>query len=436
MDALIDTNSLIGANNLYASAGFIIFLMVLSSVFAAGETAFTAVSTARMVAAEKEGNKRATLVQKILLDKEKMIGAFLLGNNIINILASSFTTALFIKLFGEAGVLYATAVMTVMILVFVEVLPKTYAFHRADKLALFMAPFAYAVITIFSPVTELIAGIVKATLRFFGVNLSGQNHDEENMDLLRGAIEMHRGGIAEETDKQRVMLKSILDLADVTVEEVMNHRKNVTMIDVSQSNEQIVDQILSSPFTRIPLWRDDPDNIIGIIHAKWVLRELRAVGGDVNKIHIDQIASEAWYIPNTTTLFDQLQAFRERGEHFAFVVDEYGSFMGVVTLEDILEEIVGDIDDEHDVNVPGVRKLPNGSCLVTGTVTIRDLNREFEWELPDEDYSTIAGLVLYEAERLPDVGQIFSFFGFEFEIIRKHRHQITMVRVTPPVKKK
>jgi Mg2+/Co2+ transporter CorB len=245
---------------------------------------------------------------------------------------------------------------------------------------------------------------------------------------------MHRGGQNEETDKQRRMLRSILDLADVTVEEVMIHRKNVSMVDLNLNDEVIIDQILQSPFTRIPLWRDDPDNIVGLIHAKWILRELKNAEKTNGKIRIEDIAAEPWFIPNATTLFDQLQAFRDRGEHFAFVVDEYGSFMGVVTLEDILEEIVGDIDDEHDVTVQGVRKLPNGSALVNGTVTIRDLNREFEWELPDEDYSTIAGLILYEAERLPEVGQVFSFFGFEFEIVRRHRHQITLIRVTAPQK--
>jgi Mg2+/Co2+ transporter CorB len=425
---------LIGADNLVFSGSIILLLMLMSSVFSAGETAFTAASPARMIAAEKEGNKRATLVQKILERKDRMIGAFLLGNNVINILASAITTSLLIEIFGEAGVIYATGVMTVLILVFAEVLPKTYAFHKADKLALFMAPFAYVVITVLSPITELIAKIVNRTLHLFGADLSKGGGADENIDLLRGAIEMHRGGQNEETDKQRRMLRSILDLADVTVEEVMIHRKNVSMVDLNLNDEVIIDQILQSPFTRIPLWRDDPDNIVGLIHAKWILRELKNAEKTNGKIRIEDIAAEPWFIPNATTLFDQLQAFRDRGEHFAFVVDEYGSFMGVVTLEDILEEIVGDIDDEHDVTVQGVRKLPNGSALVNGTVTIRDLNREFEWELPDEDYSTIAGLILYEAERLPEVGQVFSFFGFEFEIVRRHRHQITLIRVTAPQK--
>lgn len=406
-------------------------LIVLSAFFSAGETAMTAASEPRMLAAEKNGNRFAKMVNKILERKDRMIGAMLLGNNAINILASAITTNLLIGMFGEAGVFYATGVMTVLILIFAEVLPKTLALHRPDQLAMFMAPVMRFVIIILSPITQLIASIVHVTLKFFRVDLNEVDEGAQ-VEVLRGAIEMHRGP-EEETQKQRAMLKSVMDLADVTVEEVMIHRKNVSMIDASVDPEKIIDEILNSPYTRTPVWKDKPDNIIGLVHVKWLLRELKTAHNDYSKIKIEDIASEPWFIPNTTTLFDQLQAFRERGEHFAFVVDEYGSFMGVVTLEDILEDIVGDIDDEHDMSVPGVKKQTNGTYLANGTVTIRDLKREFEWDLPDEKYATIAGLVLYEAQKLPDVGQSFMFHGFKFDVVRRHRNQITLVRVTPPV---
>ncbi len=413
------------------SALLVLFLLCLSAVFAAGETSMTAVSEPRMLAAEKNGSRRAKLVNKILQRKDRMIGAMLLGNNMINILASAITTNVLIKAFGEAGVFYATGVMTVLILIFAEVLPKTLAFHRPDAMAMVMAPLVRVLVLVFSPITQLISAIVHYTLKIFRVDLN-QEEEGAQVETLRGAIEMHRGP-EQETQKQRAMLKSVMDLADVTVEEVMIHRKNVAMIDVAEDPEKIIDEVLNSPYTRTPVWKDQPDNIIGIIHVKWLLRELKAANNDYKKIKIEDIASEPWFIPNTTTLFDQLQAFRERGEHFAFVVDEYGSFMGVVTLEDILEDIVGDIDDEHDMNVPGVKRQTNGTFLVNGTVTIRDLKREFEWELPDEKYSTIAGLVLYESQKLPDVGQSFMFHDFKFDVVRRHRNQITLVRVTPPV---
>ena len=412
------------------SSLLVLFLIILSAFFSAGETSMTAVSEPRMLAAEKNGNRFAKMVNRILERKDRMIGAMLLGNNLINILASAIMTNVLIGMFGEAGVFYATGVMTVMILIFAEVMPKTLALHRPDKMAMFMAPVMRVIIILFSPITQLISSIVHTTLKFFRVDLS-QVDEEAQMEVLRGAIEMHRGP-EEETSKQRAMLKSVMDLADVTVEEVMIHRKNVSMIDASTDPERIIDEVLNSPYTRMPVWKEKPDNIIGLIHIKWLLRELKMANNDYSKIKIEDIAAEPWFIPNTTTLFDQLQAFRERGEHFAFVVDEYGSFMGVVTLEDILEDIVGDIDDEHDMSVPGVKRQPNGTYLVNGTVTIRDIKREFEWDLPDAQYSTIAGLVLYEAQKLPEVGQSFMFHDFKFDVVRRHRNQITLVRVTPP----
>lgn len=417
---------------LLISTLIVLFLLFLSAFFSAGETSMTAVSEPRMLAAEKNGNRLAKMVNRILMRKDRMIGAMLLGNNLINILASAIMTNVLIGMFGEAGVFYATGVMTVLILIFAEVLPKTLALHRPDNMAMFMAPVMRVIIILFSPITQLISSIVHTTLKFFRVDLS-QIDEEAQMEVLRGAIEMHRGP-EEETQKQRAMLKSVMDLADVTIEEVMIHRKNVAMIDAATDAEEIIDEVLNSPYTRMPVWKDKPDNIIGLIHVKWLLRELKTANNDYSKIRIEDIAAEPWFVPNTTTLFDQLQAFRERGEHFAFVIDEYGSFMGVVTLEDILEDIVGDIDDEHDMSMPGVKKQPNGTYLVNGTVTIRDIKREFEWDLPDADYSTIAGLVLYEARKLPDVGQSFMFHKFKFDVVRRHRNQITLVRVTPPPK--
>ncbi len=414
------------------SSLIVLFLLIISAFFSAGETSMTAVSEPRMLAAEKNGNRLAKMVNRILMRKDRMIGAMLLGNNLINILASAIMTNVLIGMFGEAGVFYATGVMTVLILIFAEVLPKTLALHRPDNMAMFMAPVMRVIIVLFSPITQLISSIVHITLKFFRVDLS-QVDEEAKVEVLRGAIEMHRGP-EEETQKQRAMLKSVMDLADVTVEEIMIHRKNVAMIDAATDAEEIIDEVLNSPYTRMPVWKDKSDNIIGLIHVKWLLRELKTANNDYAKIKIEDIAAEPWFIPNTTTLFDQLQAFRERGEHFAFVIDEYGSFMGVVTLEDILEDIVGDIDDEHDMSMPGVKKQPNGTYLVNGTVTIRDIKREFEWDLPDAEYSTIAGLVLYEARKLPDVGQSFMFHNFKFDVVRRHRNQITLVRVTPPPK--
>jgi len=412
---------------------FIFVMLLLSAFFSGSETAMTATSKARMHALEKEGNKRAALVNKIGSRKDKMIGALLLGNNFVNIMSSALATSVFLALVGPAGVIYATIVMTALILIFAEVMPKTYALHHADKMSMALAPVIKVVIFVLAPLTEMVAHIVRFSLKILGADISVVNVGDHR-EMLRGAIELHRGPEIE-TGEQRAMLRSILDLADVEVGEVMTHRRNIEMIDASKPLSEIVDDVLKSSYTRMPLWRDNPDNIVGIIHAKALLKEMQAARGNIDTLDLDVLASEPWFVPDTTSLSDQLKAFRHRREHFALVVDEYGSLMGIVTLEDILEEIVGDIDDEMDETVTGVRKLMNGSYLIDGTVTIRDLNRDYEWDFPDdEDYSTLAGLVLHESQMIPDVGQIFNFFGFTFEVVRRQRNQITLIRVTPPKK--
>jgi Mg2+/Co2+ transporter CorB len=416
---------------LLLSVGSIFFLLIFSAFFSGSETALTAASTARMLAREKEGNKRAAIVNEIRSQKDRMIGALLLGNNLVNILASALATSVLIKLFGEAGVFYATIVMTLLVLIFAEVLPKTYAFHASDKMAMAIAPVMRVIIIILAPITAMVTKMVHLVLKLLRVDIT--KTPGSHLEVLRGVIEMHEGS-EQEIQDQRAMLRSVLDLVEVDVEEVMTHRKNVIMVDAEQPLDKIVSQVLDCPYTRVPVWKGETDNIVGVIHVKTLLKEFQAHGGKLTKISIESLVSEPWFIPESTSLYDQLQEFRSRREHFAAVVDEYGSFMGVVTLEDILEEIVGEVEDEYDEGVEGVKKQPNGTYLVDGTVTIRDLNREFEWDLPDEHYSTAAGLILHETQMIPDAGQFFNFYDFSFEVVRRQRNQITLLRITPPKK--
>lgn len=415
---------------IWLTVGSIAGLLFLSAFFSGSETALTAASRARMHQLAQEGQNGAKLVNRLREDKERLISAILLGNNLVNILASALATTLFLSLVGEAAVPVATLVMTILVLVFAEVLPKTYAIHNADQAAVRVAPILRTVVFVLGPVAQSISFLVRIVLRLFSAHPS-EVTVTDYADELRGAIELHRGP-TEETAVERAMLRSILDLQDVEVSEIMTHRRNLVAIDADLPATEILDMVLESPFTRMPLWRDDPDNIVGVLHAKDVLRAVHEAERTERPFEPLAIASLPWFIPDSTTLHDQLQAFRRRREHFALVVDEYGALQGVVTLEDILEEIVGDIADEHDIPVAGVRPQPNGSYIVDGTVTLRDLNRRFEWRLPDDKASTIAGLVLYEAQSIPDVGQTFTFYGFRFEILRRQRHQITSIRVTPP----
>ncbi len=413
----------------------IFVLLVLSAFFSGSETALTAASRPRIHQLAKQGNRRARTVLGLYDRQDRLISAILLGNNIVNILASVLATYVLLLLYGEAGLAYATLIMTLLIVIFAEVLPKTYAIGNADRAALIVAPVIRVIVIVLAPITRIIQWLVRLTVRPFGIQLGaslGAGHSEEE---LRGAIDLHEGADPD-IRHERLMLHSILDLDDVEVEEIVTHRRTVTMIDVDDPAEAIVEQALASPYTRIPLYRDDPDNIVGVLHAKPLLRELHARGGQVSELDFLELAAKPWFIPETSTLLDQLQAFRARREHFAIVVDEYGAVMGIVTLEDILEEIVGSIEDEQDVAVSGARPQPDGSHIIAGTVSLRDLNREFEWDLPDDRAATLAGLILNEARRIPDPGQVFTFFGFRFEILRRQRNQISSIRVNPPKGKK
>ncbi len=419
-------------------------LIVASAFFSGSETALTAASRARMHTLESDGDKRAALVNKLREDKDRLIGSLLLGNNLVNISASALATSVLIGLFGEAGVAYATVAVTILVLVFSEVMPKTMALINPDRMALAVAPVVAVFVRLFAPFTRAVSTFVRFFLRLAGVRMdahAGGVYEEE----LRGAIElMGREYIPSAdpalqeaqvtTQETRAMLRSILDLADVQVAEIMIHRRNVRTINMQQPSVKIIDEVLHSPFTRLPVWSDNSDNIVGIIHSKLLLQEIRNCNGDINRVAIQNAMMEPWFIPESTTLFDQLQAFRARREHFAVVVDEYGMLRGVVTLEDILEEIVGQIDDEHDVAVSGVKPQADGTFLIDGKVTIRDLNREFDWGLPDDEYATLAGLLLFESQRIPLVGQSYSFFDFRFEILKRLRNQIVLLRVTPPAR--
>ena len=408
----------------------IVALLFLSAFFSGSETALTAASRPRMHTLERQGQHRATLVNALLDRKDRLIGAILLGNNLVNILASALATSLLIGLFGDAGVAYATLVMTLLVLIFAEVLPKTYAIHHADRAALTVSPVLNVFVLVLSPVTRAIQWIVRGTLKLFGISYDTSLEPELAEEELRGAIDLHAES-GEEQKHERAMLRSILDLADIEVEEIMTHRSNVVMVDANQTPARIVEEVLASPYTRLPLWKGSPDNIVGVLLVKALLRQVQAHQGRIEDIDIGAIANDPWFIPESTDLLSQLQAFRSRHEHFALVVDEYGEFMGIVTLEDILEEIVGEIEDEHDVVVEGVKRLSDRAVEADGTVTIRDLNRMFEWSLPDEEASTIAGLVLHEARRIPDIGQAFAFHGFRFEILGRQRNQNTLLRITP-----
>ncbi len=408
----------------------ILCLLVLSAFFSGSETGLTAVSRARMTELERRGSTRASIVLTLTAMRERLIGALLLGNNVVNISASALATVALVRIFGDSGAFLATIVMTVLVLIFGEVLPKTFAIANPDRVALAGAPIIRVLVAVFGPVVMTVEYIVKMVLRLFGVDIDNAQKVLSAHDELRGAIRLHhKEGTVVKNDRD--MLGGILAMQDLEVADIMVHRTKMTMIDGSEDPKDIVAMVLKSGHTRIPVWKETPDNIIGVLHAKNLFAALQKHNGDASKLDIEDILTTPWFVPDTRAIPDQLNAFLRKKNHFAIVVDEYGEVQGLVTLEDIIEEIVGDIKDEHDAVAMGVRPKPDGSYLLEGGVPIRDLNRAFDWTLPDEEANTVAGLVIHEARMIPEVGQTFVFHGFRFEILKKRRHQITALRMVP-----
>ena len=413
--------------------GSIFGLILLSAFFSGAETSLTSASKARMRTLAKSGQKNAIIYEKIFSNKEKLICTILLANNLVNVLASAIATSILIDFFKSDGIAYVTIIMTLMILVFGELIPKTVALFKADTIALFISPIFRFLIIIFYPITSTLNLIVEFLLKIINIQTINTNKLElqtESEQELRGAIDLHGDDSKESQEKE--MLKSILDLDDVTVDSIMIPRKNIFSLSLTTKYFELIKKIKDNPHSRIPIWDKSTENIIGILQV----RQLIGYVDKKNSIfNIKDFCKKPWFIPESTTLANQLMEFKKRKEHFAIVVDEYGEFLGIVTLEDILEEIVGDIDDELDVlkiskTIKGVKRLANNKYLVRGNVTIRDLNRELSWALSDKEASTVAGLILYESRSIPNVGQVFLFYEHKFEIIEKKNNQITLVRIT------
>ena len=416
---------------LFVSFAPIALLLAFGAFFSGSETALTAVSRGRMHQLEKDGSRAARDVNRLVADRERLIGALLLGNTFVNILASSIATLMLQSRFGSRTVFVATAVMTILILIFVEVLPKTLAIARTDRFALAVATPVRLVVIVLAPVVNAVQYLVWRVLALFSVRQQDVEETQAHEEI-RGTVDLHHieGSVERE---HRDMIGGILDLRELQIGDVMIHRKSMMTIDADLPPQDILEAVLESKHTRLPLWREQPENIVGVLHTKDIVRAVIERKGSVEGVDVAQLATPPWFVPETTTLEEQLNSFRDQRSHFALVVDEYGALQGLITLEDILEEIFGNIPDEHEEKErPDVRRRPDGSYLVDGTVPIRDLNRDLDWNLPDTEATTIAGLVIHEARTIPEAGQRFAFFGYQFEILRRQRNQITALRIIPP----
>jgi Mg2+/Co2+ transporter CorB len=404
--------------------------LLLSAVFAAGETALTAVSRARMLRLEKHGNRAAALVNTLLGAREHTLGAIMLANYATTIVAASLAAGICLIWFGNLGILCAIVVVTGLVLVFAQALPKMVANNAPDRIALAVARPVTWTVTAVDPVLRGAESLARGILKLAGTRTRpGQALLPPHAEA-RGTVDgTHREGWTEKPERE--LPRGMLDLRELEVSDVMIHRTKMVTVRADDPPETIVSAVLEAPVTRLPVWRGSPENIVGILHAKDVLRALHAAEGDRSRVDVDAIMTPPWFVPDTTPLYEQLKVFRRRNTPLALVVDEYGVMLGLVTIEDILEEIVGDITDERDVDVPGVRPQPDGSVNVDGGVPIRDLNRAMDWHLPDGEATTIAGLVIHESQSIPEPGQSFTFHGFRFRVLRRSRNRITALRITP-----
>lgn len=419
---------------LWISAASIMGLLVLSAFFSGSETALTAASRGKLRAQADRGSKGAERALRMTEDSERLIGSVLLGNNVVNILAASLATALFTRLFGESGVALATLVMTLLVLIFAEVLPKTYAITNAEKTAARVSPVIAVMIFLFSPIVGAVRILVRGVLRLFGVQTDPDSKILSAREEIAGAITLgHSEGAVEKEHRDRLL--GALDLHERMVEEIMLHRSKIEMINADATPEEILSQALQSPHTRLPVYRGETENIIGVIHAKDLLRAMDGLtrgenAKGIENFRITDVAMKPYFVPDTTTLDEQMRQFLRRKTHFALVVDEYGALRGLITLEDILEEIVGEITDEFDVDeAPQLKPGPDGHFLIDGAMTIRDFNRATDWSLPDEEANTVAGLVIHEAQTIPVIGQAFSFHGFRFEVVARENNRLTQIKI-------
>jgi len=452
----MDSDPILADSAFWITAGGILLLLMLSAFFSGSETALTAASRAKLKAQADRGSGAAARAMRVTEDSERMIGAILLGNNVVNILAASLATALLTRLFGDSGVALATLGMTALVLIFGEVLPKTYAIANPEPVALRVAPVIGLLIRVFAPIVSLVRALVRGLLALFGVRTDPDSHILALREEIAGAIALgHSEGAVEKEDRDRLL--ATLDLTHRTVEEVMRHRSQVEMIDIGIGPDRIVQQILASPHSRLPVYSGNVENILGVVHAKDLLRELHRVlrgeeggpgkeggpgreggpdkeggPGSIGDLDVLRVARKPYFVPETTPLDEQMREFLRRRSHFALVVDEYGSLRGLITLEDILEEIVGEITDEFDLDAEHpLKRLETGDVLVEGAMTIRDLNRAMDWALPDDEANTVAGLVIHEAQLIPAEGQVFSFHGFRFEVVQKRENRIARLRIRP-----
>ena len=411
----------------------LVFLLLCSFYFSGTETAVTAVSKPLLHEQARRGNKWADKLLELKKNPPLVLGTLLFGNNVVNIAFTAISTGLLVEMFGSRyGVLISTFVVSVVVLIFAEILPKTYAVNNTLPMALQSTPVLSGLIWLLRPVVIGLNWLSKKAMRLLPKASLPNDPDEQLKAEIRGALAMQGTNVL---SQEKGMLNSVLDLDEVTVGDIKMHRSKVVSLNANTPIPEVIKFVTQTPYSRIPVYQGRRDNIVGVLHTKAVMKMMPIFYGHKHSLQLLDYCTKPWYVLNTTSLLDQLLAFKKRREHFAIIVDEYGDWEGILTLEDLLEEIVGDISDETDKLEESIfqwERTPNGGYLLNGSTTIRDINRHFHWGLSDEDAATLAGYVMYYLERIPNKGQMFEINGWTFVIHEKVHNHLSKIEVIPP----
>ncbi|HUG98301.1 MAG TPA: HlyC/CorC family transporter [Gammaproteobacteria bacterium] len=404
-------------------------LLVLSACFSGSETALMSINRYRLRHRAKQGLRSAQLAEALLKQPDRLIGLILLGNNFVNILASSLVTVIALRLGGEGAIAIGAGVLTLVILIFSEVAPKTLAALHPERVALPAALVYYPLLKITYPVVWTVNLVANGVLRLLGVKTEHVQGHALSHEELRTVVSEAGAMIPK---RHQRMLISVLELQDVTVDDIMVPRNEIDGLDLDDDWEDLLEQVTESRHTRLPIYRGDLDGVLGILHLRSIMGEL--ADNELTRDHLVAKALEPYFVPEGTPLHTQLLNFQRAKRRLALVVDEYGDIQGLVTLDDILEEIVGEFTTDPADIYRDVQPEADGSFMVSGTANVRELNRMMGWRLPTDGPKTLNGLILERLETIPEAGATLQFGGYRLEIVQTTDNAVRSVRLHPPAR--
>ncbi len=403
--------------------GLLIILILCSAFFSSSETGMLSLNRYRLRHLEREGHKGARRASALLTRPDRLLGTILVGNNVVNILAASIATVLAVDIWGEAGIAISTVLLTIVVLIFGEITPKTLAALRPETIAFPASSVLSVLMRLLYPIVWITSAISNLLLRLLGVDPAQKPQDSLSTEELRSVV--RESGHALPANRKNMLL-GILDLEKVTVNDIMIPRNEVTGIDLDNDLEQITAQLRSTTFTRLPVYRHDLNQIEGVVHMRQIARLL--THNTLSKENLLAACSSPYFVPESTPLSTQLINFQNEKRRLGIVVDEYGEVIGLVTLEDILEEIVGEFTSPAGQRAPDIQAQEDGSYLIEGSVNIRDVNKSLGWELPWEGPKTLNGLITEALEQIPDSGVCLQIAEYRLEIIQAAENRVKILR--------